>query len=116
MDAAEQKRPLTLRNGKQFTLHELSFGDILDLEESGYPQHEWQALLNDKAKKFRFLGELLWVLVRRTGATAEQVEKRTWPIARTSFLYDLSLLDIEPTMQQVMPYLTPFAQPATPTG
>lgn len=107
MDALPKTKTITLSNGTEHELHELTFGDMVDLEESGIDMAEimeTQADGESVMKSRAALGKILWMLVRK-----RENDVAEWEPRERDFLHSMTLSDFQRVMPTMMEFLAaPF--------
>ena len=108
MDALPKTKTITLKTGTEHQLRELTFGDLVDLEERGIDLEDMMKAGTDgKAtiKSRKGLGTILWMLVRHRETAVDE-----WEPMEKDFLHSLTLTDFQAVMPTMMEFMAaPFA-------
>lgn len=107
MDALPKTDTITLKSGTKHQLQELTFGDLVDLEERSIDLEDMmKAGADGKAtvKSRKGLGTILWMLVRHREAASDP-----WEPMEEDFLHSLTLTDFQAVMPTMMKFMAaPF--------
>ena len=105
MDSLPTTEEITFSNGKRYTLKELSFGDIIDLEKAGFKLEELTAT-NSKGEievQKEAIGFVLWLLMReQVGVERERI---LWEPGFDEFSHSISFSDVVIHMPAITKFL-----------